>query len=111
MLDRNDKYYLTPAERLVMRVIWMSDHGPVLGEILNGCNMQYQKNWKPQTVSTYLSHLVQKKYLKMERNGKYCQYYPLINEEQYLSYDINNFAEYWRLDPEKLKKDVEEMRR
>jgi hypothetical protein len=74
MVDKHDRYYLTPAEKLVMRIIWLSDKEMVLNEILRACNEQYGKNWKSQTVSTYLSHLVQKEYLCMERNGKYCQY-------------------------------------
>ena len=53
MKDQTDKMYLTPAERIVMRTIWLADHQLVLHEVMNICNEEYKKNWKPQTVSTY----------------------------------------------------------
>jgi BlaI family penicillinase repressor len=98
MVDKHDRYYLTPAEKLVMRIIWLSDRELVLNEILRACNEQYGKNWKSQTVSTYLSHLVQKEYLCMERNGKYCQYKPIVTVKEYLRYDAGNFSDYWGVD-------------
>lgn len=103
MLDKGDKFYLTPAERLVMRVIWLSDRELVLNEILSVCNEQYQKEWKPQTVSTYLSHLVRKDFLQMERSGKYCKYHPLVSIREYLDYDTENFAIYWGIDIDSMK--------
>lgn len=106
MLDRKDKLYLTPAEKLIMRIIWLADHELVLNEILRAANEDYAKAWKPQTVSTYLSHLVQKGYLSMEREGKYCKYSPLVSLKVYLSYDIRNFAEFWGLDAQALEEAV-----
>lgn len=108
MLDRNDKLYLTPAEKLVMRIIWLSDHELVLNEILTACNEDYKREWKPQTVSTYLSHLVQKNFLSMERHGKYCKYKSLVDLKTYLAYDIRNFASYWGIDDVVLQRKVRE---
>ena len=54
MIDRTNRYYLTTAEMLVMRAIWLADHDMVLSEVVKACNAVYEKNWKPQTVSTYL---------------------------------------------------------
>ena len=65
MVDRTNKFYLTTAEMLVMRAIWLADHDLVLSEVVKDCNETYNKDWKPQTVSTYLSHLVQKKFLRI----------------------------------------------
>ena len=53
MIDRTNKYYLTTAEMLVMRAIWLADHDLVLNEVVRDCNAAYGKDWKPQTVSTY----------------------------------------------------------
>lgn len=95
MTDRADRYYLTTAEMLVMRTIWKSDHDLVLHEVVEICNENYGKDWKPQTVSTYLSHLVQKKFVKMIRNGKLFTYHPLVPSEEFLVYELNNLADYW----------------
>lgn len=97
MIDRTNRYYLTTAEMLVMRVIWLSDHDLVLHEVVRECNNTYGKNWKPQTVSTYLSHLVQKEFLRMDRNGKIYSYHPVVTGAEFMNYDVENFAEYWSL--------------
>ena len=102
MKDSIDRMYLTPAERLVMRTIGLADHELVLHELLEICNESYNKDWKPQTVSTYLSHLVQKGYLKMRRQGRYCYYEPIIDRDSFLKYEGENFAKYWQLDVKKL---------
>ena len=88
MIDRTNRYYLTTAEMLVMRAIWLADHDMVLSEVVKACNAVYEKNWKPQTVSTYLSHLVQKEFLRMDRNGKIYSYHPIVKAQEYMKINI-----------------------
>ncbi|MFR5117874.1 MAG: BlaI/MecI/CopY family transcriptional regulator [Eubacterium sp.] len=42
------------------------------------------------TVSTYLSHLVQKEFLRMDRNGKIYSYHPIVKAQEYMKYDVQN---------------------
>ena len=58
-------------------------------------NERYQKEWRPQTVSTYLAHLVQKEFLKMTRKGKIYTYHPLVAEKDYREKEMNNFVDFW----------------
>ena len=44
MIDRTNRYYLTTAEMLVMRAIWLADHDMVLSEVVKACNAVYEKN-------------------------------------------------------------------
>lgn len=104
MVDRTNRYYLTTAEMLVMRSIWLADHDLVLSEVVRDCNEAYHKDWKPQTVSTYLSHLVQKNFLRMDRNGKIYSYHPLVSWNEYMQYDVSNFVEFWGLTPAEMMK-------
>ena len=54
---------LTAAETIVMKCIWDADHEMSLAEIVKNANEGYGKEWKPQTVSTYLAkHLPEKLY-------------------------------------------------
>ena len=46
---------LTAAETIVMKCIWDADHEMSLAEIVKNANEGYGKEWKPQTVSTYLA--------------------------------------------------------
>ena len=78
------KNKLTHAEMLVMGIIWDAKRQLVLSEVVAKCNGFLGKDWKPQTVSTYLAHLVRKGYLKMRRNGRAYSYEPLKAKEEYM---------------------------
>ena len=110
MIDRTNKYYLTTAEMLVMRAIWLADHDLVLNEVVRDCNAAYGKDWKPQTVSTYLSHLVQKQFLRMDRNGKIYSYHPIVKAQDYMKYNVQNFVEFWGLSPSEMMRNYLQIR-
>lgn len=75
---------LTHAEMLVMGIVWDNPKHMVLSEIVETVNERWGKDWKPQTVSTYLAHLVRKGYLKMHRNGRAYTYEPLKAKDEYM---------------------------
>lgn len=89
------KNELTNAELLVMKCIWDTPKDLVLSEIVAMVNERYRKDWKPQTVSTYLAHLVQKGFLEMTRNGKIYTYHPQVLETDYRTKEMNNFVDFW----------------
>ena len=60
-MDTND---ISACEKLVMKVIWDSTEELALQEVMDGVNHENGKNWKPQTVSTFLSRLVKKGFLQ-----------------------------------------------
>ena len=70
---------LTAAEKVVMKAMWDSDHPLSLGETTKLLNESYGKNWKPQTVSTFIAKVVQKGFLKMVREGRRITYEILIS--------------------------------
>ena len=61
---------LTAAETIVMKCIWDADHEMSLAEIVKNANEGYGKEWKPQTVSTYLAKLCIKKLYPNETSRK-----------------------------------------
>lgn len=89
------KSELTNAELLVMKCIWDTPKDLVLSEVVSMVNERYHKEWRPQTVSTYLAHLVQKEFLKMTRKGKIYTYHPLVAEKDYREKEMNNFVDFW----------------
>lgn len=74
---------LTEGEEMVMKAVWDCKKEPVLSEVVERVNGVYGKNWKPQTVSTFLAKLVRKNYLKMQRDGKIYTYKILVKERMY----------------------------
>lgn len=86
---------LTDCEVLVMKVIWHSEEALSIQEITGAVNATYDKDWKVQTVSTFLSKMVKKGYLDMQRKGRYFFYYPLVTEEAYGDREIKKCVELW----------------
>lgn len=86
---------LTECEVLVMKVIWDNDEVMSIQEITSRINLKYKKDWKLQTVSTFLSHAVKKGYLEMKRKGRSFDYYPLVTEEEYGKREIVKCVDNW----------------
>ena len=86
---------LTAAETIVMKCIWDADHEMSLAEIVKNANEGYGKEWKPQTVSTYLAKLCIKNYIQMKRAGRTITYEILITEEDYKSEQAREFVAFW----------------
>lgn len=60
---------LSECEELVMAFIWGQDEAQDMSTIMRAVNKKHGKEWKPQTVSTFLTRLVRKEYLASERKG------------------------------------------
>ena len=88
-------YEYKTAETIVMKCIWDADHEMSLAEIVKNANENYGKDWKPQTVSTYLAKLCQKDYIRMKRTGRMITYEILISEEDYKSEQAREFVSFW----------------
>ena len=78
-----------------MMTIWNTDHRMALKEMVEQVNKRYQKEWKPQTISTYLAHLVQKEYLSMKRQGKVFLYTAEKQQETFVENEAHDFYEYY----------------
>lgn len=101
---------LTECEEIVMKAVWDCRKEPVLSEVLDKVTNIYKRSWSPQTVSTYLSKLVQKHYLKLQRNGKIYTYKVQIDEGVYNKNKLSwLYVFLYKGDKDSLKKDLEEL--
>lgn len=86
---------LTYSELLVMKSVWDMGEEVSLSQIVTHVNAQFHKDWKPQTVSTFLAKLVQKNYLQLERKGKSWIYKTLVSAEEYQNREMKEFLDFW----------------
>lgn len=86
---------LTTCEELVMKVVWEADEEMSLMEIMDRVNAKYKKDWKPQTVSTFLARIVRKEYLRSYRSGRQFYYTILIPLESYIGHITNEYVKFW----------------
>lgn len=71
---------LSDSEMEIMRVIWDAGESVTAAQLLE---LFAHKGWKIQTVSTFLSRLVEKGVLSVERRGRSNFYTPAVTEQGY----------------------------
>ena len=74
-----------------MKVIWASEP-PVTTSLLME-RLGDKKGWKLQTLVVLLRRLIDRGFLRTEKNRKERTYYPLVDKEQYLEFETNSFIE------------------
>ena len=82
MIDGN----LTKLEFEIMQVIWRSERG-FLSEIIQNIP---EPRPAYTTVSTVIRILVEKKFVAYETFGKSFRYYPIISQDEYANFFLNN---------------------
>lgn len=82
---------LPDAEFEVMKVIWANE-SPVTTSLLME-RLGDKKGWKLQTLVVLLRRLIDRGFLRTEKNRKERTYYPLVDKEQYLEFETNSFIE------------------
>lgn len=84
-----NKKRLPDTEFSVMKAVWQSSAPAGTHEIMS--HLPQDKKWKPQTVLTLLTRLIDKGFLESERRGKERFYTPIIREEDYLTVETEDF--------------------
>ncbi|MCI6018890.1 MAG: BlaI/MecI/CopY family transcriptional regulator [Clostridiales bacterium] len=93
---------LSKTELEIMRCIWSFNRPVCNRDILEVMNSKYNKQWKIQTLSTYLQKLVLKNYIKpngekLVRGNNY-HYVPVISAEEYRRSQVYELVNDWDSD-------------
>lgn len=85
---------LSETEMEVMQIIWASGHSMTSGELLDIFARNRGKEWKGQTMATFLSRLVEKGVLiSTRRQGRTNIYEPCMSLEEYRSQEAKSLLE------------------
>lgn len=92
---RNGKMeLLTTAEEYVAVTVWDALPEKLSAtDILERVNANFNRNWKPQTVSTFLQRLITKEYLYSFRKGRVFYYVPMISKNTYANIKLAMYCE------------------
>lgn len=82
---------LPDAEFDIMKVVWANEP-PITTNIIMQ-QLGNEREWKAQTVISLMSRLVERGFVRTEKNGKERTYFPLISKEDYLRFETGNFME------------------
>lgn len=75
---------MTEAELEIMETLWSKGEPIFLGELLDIFNARTKKDWKKQTMNTFLVKMQQKNLVEAVDGGRFKKYQPSITREDYL---------------------------
>lgn len=81
---------MSDAEREVMHFVWASGNS-ISSAALIAALKTANKDWKPNTVLTFLARLVEKGFLTTVRHGRANEYIPLVSKAEYKRYETRSF--------------------
>lgn len=84
MIKKN--YGLTNTELLIMELLWLEGRPMSFREIMDVATKEWKKDWKVQTLNTFLNGLQKMGMIRAERSmtSSYNVYYPLCTKEQHI---------------------------
>lgn len=87
----NNLKKLPDAEFEVMKTIWANEPPATTNMLME--QLGNKKEWRLQTLIALLLRLVDRGFLRTEKNGKERTYYPLVDKERYLKFETSSFIE------------------
>jgi predicted transcriptional regulator len=82
---------LPDAEFEIMKVVWANEPPITTSIVMEQCGKA--RNWSAPSAITLLLRLVDRGFLRTEKNGKERTYFPLVAKEDYLKFETENFIE------------------
>jgi predicted transcriptional regulator len=82
---------LPDTEFDIMKVVWANEP-PITTNIIMQ-QLGNEREWKAQTVISLMLRLVERGFIRTEKNGKERTYFPLISKGDYLKFETGDFME------------------
>lgn len=86
---------ITDCEMLVFRCIQKAEKPISLVQIMDVLEEKYERDWKRSTVCTFISHLIEKGYVKGTREGRTFYYTSAINDRKFCEEQTRQFLNFW----------------
>jgi len=80
---------LPDAEFDIMKVVW-ANKPPITTNIIMS-QLGNERDWKAQTTISLMLRLVERGFLRTEKNGKERTYFPLVSKADYLKFETGSF--------------------
>ena len=80
---------LPDAEFDIMKVVWANEPPITTSTVMQ--QLGDARGWKAQTTISLMLRLVERGFLRTEKNGKERTYFPLVSKAEYLKFETGNF--------------------
>lgn len=74
---------MSSTEFYILKYLWSRETPATFSEIMTHFNEEEKKEWKKQTVNTFLTRLAQKGFLNIDKSGKRAIYIPSVSRKKY----------------------------
>ena len=74
---------MSATEIYILKYLWSRETPATFSEIMTHFNEEEKKEWKKQTVNTFLTRLAQKGFLNIDKSGKRAIYIPSVSKKKY----------------------------
>ena len=74
---------MSATEFYILKYLWSRETPATFSEIMPHFNEEEKKEWKKQTVNTFLTRLAQKGFLNIDKSGKRAIYIPSVSRKKY----------------------------
>ena len=96
IMDNNVRCEMSQSESLIMDYLWKNDGGKGFSEIMEYLNGEMHKNWKKQTINTFIRHLIDKGLISADVSQKSRRYSAALTPAQYACGKANKIlADYY----------------
>ncbi len=83
IMENNVRCEMSQSESLIMDYLWKNDGGKGFSEIMEYLNGELHKNWKKQTINTFIRHLIDKGLISADTSQKSRRYSAALTTAQY----------------------------
>lgn len=83
IMENNVRCEMSQSESLIMDFLWKNDGGKGFSEIMEYLNGELHKNWKKQTINTFIRHLIDKGLISADTSQKSRRYSAALTTAQY----------------------------
>ena len=80
-MEKREK--LAECEEMIMSILWSSEEDLDLMTVAANAKERFGKEWKLQTVATFMTRLEKKKYIDIYKIGRYSHYHPVVGLDEY----------------------------
>ena len=85
-MEKREK--LAECEEMIMSILWSSEEDLDLITVTAKAKERFGKEWKLQTVATFMTRMEKKKYISIYRIGRYSHYHPVVSLDEYRNWKL-----------------------
>lgn len=79
------EFGLTGTEMELMELLWTTETPLTFKEIMYRCHQELKKEWRKQTLNTYLSHLIKAGLVNVNTDATFFTYMPRCTKAEHIS--------------------------